>query len=106
MESQSVVLVFNARDNVGTAIRELSSGEVLSVKHPSCAEVKTRENVPYGFKLALIDIPEGGEIIKYGEVIGHSTRHILPGEMVHVHNIKGKRGRGDLAPNATGEAGH
>ena len=32
---------------------------------------------------------------KYGEVIGAATRDIRVGEHVHVHNVEGKRGRGD-----------
>jgi len=56
------------------------------------------EKIPFGFKVALVDIPEGGDIYKYGEVIGRSTCPIRAGDMVHVHNIVGTRGRGDLEP--------
>ena len=41
-------------------------------------------------------ICEGDRIIKYGETIGYASRMIEPGEHVHVHNMVGGRGRGDL----------
>ncbi|MDQ6598863.1 SAF domain-containing protein [Bacillus salipaludis] len=40
------------------------------------------------------DFP-GEDILKYGEVIGLATTDIEPGEHVHIHNLEGKRGRGD-----------
>ena len=49
-----------------------------------------------GHKIAIGDIGEGDRIIKYGETIGYASRMIEPGEHVHVHNMVGGRGRGDL----------
>lgn len=42
---------------------------------------------PRGHKVALCDIPEGSEIIKYGFPIGTATRDIAKGEWVHTHNL-------------------
>ncbi len=92
------VLIFSDRDNVGTAAQELGPGEFFSIESLPGRELKTRETIPFGFKVALEDIPMGGAVIKYGEVIGRSARLIQAGEMVHVHNIEGTRGRGDLKP--------
>lgn len=92
------VLVMSQNDNVGTAAVELDGGEAFHVEVNKSREVSTLEKIPFGFKVALIDISEGGDIIKYGEVIGRSTCSIGAGEMVHVHNIVGIRGRGDLEP--------
>ncbi len=36
-----------------------------------------REHVPQGHKVAIEDIPEGGPVRRYGEVIGHASR-LLP----------------------------
>ena len=41
-----------------------------------------------GHKIALCDISEGQEIIKYGYSIGHATEDIKEGMHVHTHNIK------------------
>ncbi|PIK81603.1 galactarate dehydratase [Raoultella ornithinolytica] len=37
------------------------------------------EHIPQGHKVALVDIPVGGEIIRYGEVIGYAVRDIPQG---------------------------
>jgi len=97
------VLVFSDKDNVGTATEELAPGEFFLAKWKSGQELKTRETIPFGFKVALEDIPKGGDVIKYGEIIGRSIRLIQIGEMVHVHNIGGTRGRGDLKPGIDGK---
>jgi altronate dehydratase small subunit len=44
-----------------------------------------------------VDILKGEAILKYGEVIGEASADIPRGSMVHVHNLAGRRGRGDLA---------
>ena len=41
------------------------------------------QNMTAGHKVALTDIPEGGKIIRYGEVIGFATQMIHRGEPVH-----------------------
>ncbi|HHS9741591.1 TPA: galactarate dehydratase [Raoultella ornithinolytica] len=40
------------------------------------------EHIPQGHKVALIDIPVGGEIIRYGEVIGYAVRDIPQGSWI------------------------
>lgn len=52
-------------------------------------------DVPPGHKIALADIPEGGDVRKYGAVIGRATAAIRAGDHVHVHNIESTRLRGD-----------
>jgi len=96
MNVRAKVLVMDQKDNVGTAAVELDRGETFLVEADIHREVTTLEKIPFGFKVALVDISEGDHIYKYGEVIGRSTFSIKAGEMVHVHNIAGTRGRGDL----------
>ena len=55
-----------------------------------------KEAIPFGHKVAIRNITAGEKIIKYGEVIGEATVDIMPGQHVHVHNLVGCRGRGDL----------
>lgn len=40
------------------------------------------EHIPQGHKVALVDIPADGEIIRYGEVIGYAARAILRGSWI------------------------
>lgn len=47
-------------------------------------------------KAALGNIPAGTNIVKYAHVIGRASIDIQSGELVHIHNIEGTRGRGDL----------
>ena len=40
------------------------------------------EHIPQGHKVALVDIPVHGEIIRYGEVIGYAVRDIPQGSWI------------------------
>ncbi len=89
-------------DNVAVALRALDAGEIVAA---GGARVTVLVAIPAGHKLALGEIPQGEVILKYGQVMGRATARILAGEHVHVHNVEGLRGRGDLAPaNAGGDA--
>ena len=52
------------------------------------------DDIPYAQKFARCAIPAGGEVIKYGEVIGRATADIQPGAHVHIHNVAGVRAGG------------
>lgn len=79
------LLVINEKDNVAVALLDLRSGDTL--KLPVGRELTTTKDIPYGHKVALVDIPEGESVIKYGETIGLATRDIVRGEWVHTHNM-------------------
>ena len=91
-------LIMDAKDNVAVAIRELAVGETLCLVAPDGSEriVTIVEPIEFGHKFASADIPEGAQVIKYGERIGRATRQIQAGQHAHVHNITSQRGRGDL----------
>jgi altronate dehydratase len=89
-------------DNVAVALRALAAGEVVAA---GSARVTALVSIPVGHKLALREIPQGEAILKYGQVMGRATAPILAGEHVHVHNVEGLRGRGDLAPANAGGRG-
>jgi altronate dehydratase small subunit len=94
-EKTVFILVMHEKDNVGIAARELKQGDTVSLTTPSvCIEVK--EDIPFGFKIALKDIQAQQIISKYGEPIGRAAKPIQQGHMVHVHNMEGCRGRGDI----------
>ena len=91
-------LVLHARDNTVTALRDLSEGEEIVVEPGSeSGRITLRQDIPYAHKFARAVIPKGGEVIKYGEVIGASTQDIQPGDHVHVHNVESKRARGETS---------
>ncbi len=87
-------------DNVAVALREIPAGAPLGIEG---IDVLPKTTIPMGHKLAIVDIPAGALVRKYGQIIGRSTAPIAAGEHAHVHNIDGIRGRGDLAsPKAEG----
>jgi altronate dehydratase small subunit len=89
-------IVVDERDSVATALADLTAGEVVVLRVAGMErEVALRAPIAFGHKVALVTIPAGGSVVKYGEVIGRATRAIAPGEHVHVHNLESMRGRGD-----------
>jgi len=92
-----VAVVLHKGDNVATALTNLCRGwEVIVWRGGGEIKVVLLNDIPFGHKFALEDIPQNGYVIKYGEVIGRATRPIKRGEHVHVHNVESLRGRGDL----------
>ncbi|MFC4248331.1 UxaA family hydrolase [Natribaculum luteum] len=85
-------------DNVATAIREITSGETVTVDVGDYeVTVEVAEDVQFGHKIALEEIPEGETVYKYGLSIGTASEDVEAGEWVHVHNVESNYGRGDLA---------
>ncbi|KAB7707231.1 D-galactarate dehydratase [Bacillus aerolatus] len=83
-------------DKVATALENIPANSIVTV---SCQDknytVELLEEIEFGHKFAVCLIPQGTDIVKYGEVIGRAVQNIEPGAHVHVHNIEGIRGRGD-----------
>lgn len=75
----------NSRDNVAVARDLLRPGEILALND---AEIRVQETIQAGHKVALVDIPQGGTIIRYGERIGHASIPIHRGEWIHTHNVE------------------
>lgn len=90
------VYVIDARDNVGSAVLEtLSAGDEVGTNGAVTVTLKANSDVPFGHKIALVDIPKGGTVMKYGLSIGNALIDIKKGDHVHVHNVESNRGRGD-----------
>jgi len=90
--------VVEPEDNVATALRDLSAGETVVVAvGDRDVTVEVVEDVEFGHKIAVSEIPDGETVRKYGKSIGNATEEIAPGEWVHVHNVESNYGRGDLA---------
>jgi len=94
------LIVKSDHDNVGNALEAVPQGEVVAWEHGTRqGSFPAREPIPFGFKVALEPLSAGADIVGYGEVIGVATRDILPGDLVHIHNMAGKRG----LPGDTGD---
>jgi len=73
------------QDNVGVALVRIPTGATLRLEDGSLLPC---QEVPAGHKLALVDMPEKALVIKYGQVIGETTRPVQRGEHVHLHNLR------------------
>jgi altronate dehydratase small subunit len=90
-------------DDVAVALRPLAPGTAVRFAGeagPGELAVTITSEIPTGHKFATRAIADGALIRKYGQVIGKASAAIAPGEHVHVHNVEGTRGRGDLAEAA------
>ena len=93
MEAMEKAVVLNENDNVATALTDLESGSSVSVDIAGrTVTVTLRSKIPFGHKFSLTSIDSGAPVIKYGESIGNAGAAILPGDYVHVHNVRSTRG--------------
>jgi altronate hydrolase len=82
-------LKIHDNDNVVVALQNIPAGESLEVKSAQgTLNVTTLEEIPAGHKVAIRDIAEGGEVIKYGYRIGNAKEEIKTGAWIHTHNVK------------------
>jgi len=94
MKSEDVdnkVILSHPKDNVATAKSPIKAGALLVFTKN---KIIAKEGIPFGHKIALRKIPKGAGVIKFGERIGRAIRTIKIGELVHVHNVIGERGKG------------
>lgn len=87
-------ILMDERDNVATALTDIEANEVVRIVSATgevVQEVKAKQPIRFGHKIALRTIRAGEDIIKYGEVIGKATQPIQVGEHVHIHNVESKR---------------
>ncbi len=86
MERMKRFLKINAADNVAVALADdLHKGDTIDVDG---VKVTLQEDIQRGHKVALRDIAEGENVIKYGYPIGHATTAIPQGGWIHSHNLK------------------
>ena len=90
-------------DNVAVVANEggLAAGTVLQSEAPG---LTLRERVPQAHKVALVDIPEGAAVTRYGVTIGHALRDLSAGSWVHERVMRMPPARGLTGlPMATAE---
>ncbi|MFC1993625.1 UxaA family hydrolase [Chloroflexota bacterium] len=82
-------IMMHPKDNVATALDALEVTIQTSQEPPK--EVTAVASIPFGHKIALAEVANGAEVIKYGEVIGMASKAIGLGEHAHVHNVVSAR---------------
>ncbi|MGQ9781792.1 MAG: UxaA family hydrolase [Nitrososphaeria archaeon] len=96
---EKIALRIKSVDNVATTLNDVVKDDMVTIKSADGTEnrvVQAKEDIPFGFKISLKDILKGEHVIKYGEIIGRANDFIGEGCLVHIHNVEGLRGRGDL----------
>lgn len=68
-------------DNVAVALKPIPAGTVYQ-------GITANADIPQGHKMAILPIPEGEQVVKYGFSIGHASVPVAPGDWVHTHNTK------------------
>jgi altronate hydrolase len=80
----NAVIHLNRSDNIAVARVPLAPGQTIC---PAGAEIRVREEIPVGHKVALRAIAVGERILRYGQTMGRASRAIEAGEHVHVQNV-------------------
>ncbi|MGN0976576.1 MAG: UxaA family hydrolase, partial [Faecousia sp.] len=79
--SERLSIQIKEQDNVAVAVHDLAAGTVLE------SGITSRETIPQAHKIALRDIPAGGEIIRYGVVLGYAKAPIPAGSWINEHML-------------------
>ena len=79
-----VAVLLHDGDGVAIAKQPLVPRTVLRTPY---GEVKVAQVIPPGHKVALRAIGTGGEVRRYGQIIGFATQDIAPGQHVHSQNL-------------------
>ncbi|MBK5295180.1 MAG: altronate dehydratase [Acidobacteriia bacterium] len=82
--AENAVIHLHGRDNIAVARVPLAAGQKVRL---GGREITLLDAVPMGHKVALEDIPAGGAIIRYGQLMGRARVRIEPGRHVHTHNV-------------------
>jgi altronate hydrolase len=80
------LIQLHVSDNVAVARRGLKLGHIASLA-PGHPGLPTRDRIPPLHKIALLDLPDGTPIRKYGQIIGFAHGPIPAGSHVHTHNV-------------------
>jgi (2R)-sulfolactate sulfo-lyase subunit alpha len=89
------IVIHDEKDNVGVVVIEKiipnQDCNCWVMENDSSVQIHSKNEIPLGHKIAMIDFKEGDTIIKYGHDIGKVVKSIKKGEHVHVHNVKTKK---------------
>lgn len=81
MNETAKIIRIKPQDNVAVAIHDLPAGTEV---RPGLV---TRDPIPQAHKIALQDIPAGGEILRYGVVLGYAKADIPAGSWINEHML-------------------
>ena len=87
-------IVHGNADTVGVMTVDVKKGQTLSgwnMATDKTLRAKAVQDIPLGHKIALLDVAQGLEIVKYDVSIGRASRNIKKGQHVHTQNLRTAR---------------
>ncbi|MEW6364697.1 MAG: UxaA family hydrolase [Acidobacteriota bacterium] len=88
------ILMHEADDDVGVAVRDIAAGEevgAVTLEGQPVGMLNPVDSIPLGHKVSMRGIAQGAPVIEYGRPIGKATRPIAMGSHVHTQNLKTMR---------------
>ena len=89
------IILHDEKDNVGVVVIEkITPNQECScwiMENDKSVKIQSKNEIPLGHKIAMVDLKEGDTILKYGHDIGEVVSPIKKGDHVHVHNVKTKK---------------
>lgn len=82
---QTSFLKINPADSVVVCLQAIPAGTLLEIEGKS---ITLLQDTPAGHKVAINDMKEGEDIIKYGYPIGHALKDLKAGEWINEDNLK------------------
>ena len=89
------IIIHDEKDNVGVVVIEkITPNQDCNcwiMENDKSVKIQSKNEIPLGHKIAMIDFKEGDTILKYGHDIGKVVASMIKGDDVHVHNVKTKK---------------
>ena len=79
--SQRLYVKIREEDNVVIAVKDIPAGTQVM------EGLTANQDIPQAHKIALCHIPAGGEIIRYGVVLGYAINDIKKGDWINEHML-------------------
>jgi (2R)-sulfolactate sulfo-lyase subunit alpha len=79
------LVLLHPDDNIVVVAMAITAGQALSIDG---ATVMATSDVAVGHKIARRALAAGDKVLKYGAPIGSMKAAAVPGEHVHMHNMK------------------
>ncbi len=78
-------IIIHEKDNVAVVLEDIQQGQPVVIENHEPFE--TISDISYSHKVLLENVGSGGDIVKYGEVIGQAKGDLNKGEWIHTHNM-------------------
>ena len=93
--SNTDIIIHDEKDNVGVVVIEKITPDqdcnCWIMENDKSVSIQSKDEIPLGHKIAMIDLNEGDTILKYGHDIGKVVKNIKKGEQFSKENITSKR---------------